>query len=255
VADFVYLGADHLVSSSPNVNMYHTLSPEQKIKFQFPRNDSDEINLYMDNRTDHEKMCSVLRSWHQILSPAQLQIWNSIATRDLSSKLNLTSGIPATKSMIEREIKRFKLSAAEKLRLQKQLPAEFSFPDPLSKLSETGETDRDVLQPGLEAEHLAGPMQELDILQVSTFSDRLEQSRDLKTLQEMIAQIRDKTSMKLFSIFRLHPDIFLSCLHILKSKVHNFKLFNSLYEKLNKNIECTIKTRMLKKTLPFIGKT
>ena len=64
VADFVFIGADHLVPPSPNVNMFHTLSPEQKLKFKFPREDSDESNLYMDNRTDHEKMCSVLRSWH-----------------------------------------------------------------------------------------------------------------------------------------------------------------------------------------------
>ena len=90
------------------------------------------------------------------------------------------------------------------------------------------EPNTDVLQPGFEAEHLPGPIEELDILQVSNFSDRLETFRDLKTLQEMIAHIRDKTSMKLFSIFKLHPDIFLSCLHVLKSKVHRFKSFHSL---------------------------
>ena len=103
--------------------MFHTLSPQQKIKFKYPREDTDDTNLYIDNRTDHEKMCSVLRSWHQILSPAQLEIWNSLASRDLSTKLNLASGIPATKSMVEQEIRKFKISAAEKLSLQKQLPA------------------------------------------------------------------------------------------------------------------------------------
>ena len=81
--------------------------------------------------------------------------------------------------MVEQEIRKFKISAAEKLSLQKQLPAEFNFPDTLSQPSETSEPDTDILQPGFGADHLHGPIQELDILQVSNFSDRLEIFHDL----------------------------------------------------------------------------
>ena len=76
----------------------HTLSADQKLKYQFPKHDSDESNLYTDNRTNHEKMCSVLRSWHQILSLVQL--WSGILWQPGICQPNLISNLASQQQKV-----------------------------------------------------------------------------------------------------------------------------------------------------------
>ena len=79
-------------------------SPTNHMRFNFPRNDPS------DQRSDHEKLRAVLCIWHQLVAEPLLNLYNEIVERDLSRHLQLKSGIPITKSVIDKEVKNFKLS-------------------------------------------------------------------------------------------------------------------------------------------------
>ena len=88
-------------------------------KFRYPRV-NPEPNLLVDNRSEQEKLESVLRTLNQILTQDQLDVWNNIAERDLASSEKYSSGIPKLKSCISHEIKQFKLSQNKEKELLKQ---------------------------------------------------------------------------------------------------------------------------------------
>ena len=81
------------------------------MRFNFPRNDpSEDVLNYIDQRSDYEKLRDVLCIWHQLVPEPLLNLYNEIVERDLSRHLQLKSGIPITKSVIDKEIKNFKIS-------------------------------------------------------------------------------------------------------------------------------------------------
>ena len=82
------------------------------MRFNLSRNDpSEDVLNYIDQRSDHEKLRDVLCIWHQLVPEPLLNLYNEIVERDLKSRhLQLKSGIPITKSVIDKEIKNFKIS-------------------------------------------------------------------------------------------------------------------------------------------------
>ena len=98
--------------------------------FYFPRNDpSEDVLNYIDQRSDYEKLRDVLCIWHQLVPEPLLNLYNEIVERDLSRHLQLKSGIPITKSVIDKEIKNFKISKQASESLLKKVPPKFSSPD------------------------------------------------------------------------------------------------------------------------------
>jgi hypothetical protein len=55
-----------------------------KQKFTYPRIDPDDSGI-IDDRSDHQKMASILRICSQILSKDELQVWNELTERFLEN--------------------------------------------------------------------------------------------------------------------------------------------------------------------------
>ena len=89
-------------------------SPKNKMRFNFPRTyPSEDILNYTDNRSDYEKLRDIMCVWHQLIPEPLLELYNGIVERELSRHLQLKSGIPITKSVIDKEIKNFRISKQE----------------------------------------------------------------------------------------------------------------------------------------------
>ena len=97
------------------------------MRFNFPRNDpSEDVLHYTDQRSDHEKLRDILCIWHQLVPEPLLKLYNEVVERDLSRHLQLKSGIPITKSVIDKEIKNFKLSKQATELLLETVPQKIS---------------------------------------------------------------------------------------------------------------------------------
>ena len=77
-------------------------------------------------------MADILRTWSQLLTRDETQVWNDISERDLSRDISLKSGLRTTKSIIDREIRQFRQIAAgkksEMLKTLQRLPEELLLP-------------------------------------------------------------------------------------------------------------------------------
>ena len=107
-------------------NLASAASKAQKAKFRFPSSDPSE-NQVIDNRTAEQKMSDILRTWSQLLTVEETQVWNEISRRDLTRDiLTPGSGLRTTKSIIDREIRQFRQIDAgkksEMLKALQQLP-------------------------------------------------------------------------------------------------------------------------------------
>ena len=107
-------------------NLASAASKAQKAKFCFPKSDPSE-NQVIDNRTAEQKMSDILRTWSQLLTVEETQVWNEISRRDLTRDiLTPGSGLRTTKSIIDREIRQFRQIDAgkksEMLKALQQLP-------------------------------------------------------------------------------------------------------------------------------------
>ena len=80
-----------------------------KKKFQYPRVDLEE-SKFVDERSDHEKMASILRISSQILSKDKLTVWNQLAERYLENSTRYESGIPKIRADMLEEIKTYRIS-------------------------------------------------------------------------------------------------------------------------------------------------
>ena len=107
-------------------------SKAQKAKFCFPSSDP-QANQVIDSRTLEQKMADILRTWSQLLTREETQVWNEISERDLSRDISLKSGLHTTKSIIDREIRQFRQIAAgkksEMLKTLQRLPEELLLPE------------------------------------------------------------------------------------------------------------------------------
>ena len=106
------------------------------MRFNFPRTDpSEDILNYIDQQSDFEKLRDILCVWHKLIPEPLLNLYNGIVERDLSRHLQLKSGIPITKSVIDKEIKNFRISNQERELLLQKVPPQFSVPDPGQNLA------------------------------------------------------------------------------------------------------------------------
>ena len=83
-------------------------------KFRYPRVDP-QPNLIVDDKSEQQKLESVLRTLNQVLTQDQLDVWNQLAERDLAVSENYSSGIPKLKLCISYKIKQFKLSKSKEI--------------------------------------------------------------------------------------------------------------------------------------------
>ena len=80
-------------------------STKNCMRFNFPRTDpSEDILNYTDQRSDYEKLRDILCVWHQLIPEPLLNLYNGIVERDLSRHLQVKSGIPITKSVIDKNL-------------------------------------------------------------------------------------------------------------------------------------------------------
>ena len=79
------------------------------MKFQYPHVDSEESKI-VDERSDDEKMASILRISSQILSKDELTVWNQLAERYLENSTRYESGIPKIRADMLEEIKTYRIS-------------------------------------------------------------------------------------------------------------------------------------------------
>ena len=70
--------------------------------------------MFKDNRTELQKIESILRTTSQILDPDQLHIWNSITERNLHLSQAHNSGIPLVKNDITDQIKNYRIDEEHK---------------------------------------------------------------------------------------------------------------------------------------------
>ena len=105
-------------------------------KLRYPSVDP-EPNMFKDNRTELQKIESILRTTSQTLDPDQLHIWNSITERNLNLLQAHYSGIPLVKSDITAQIKSYRIdeeykqSLLEKVQDFDKLYVQEKLPDPL----------------------------------------------------------------------------------------------------------------------------
>ena len=91
-----------------------------KKKFQYPRVDPEE-SKFVDERSDHEKMASILRISSQILSKDELTVWNQLAERYLENSTRYESGTPKIRADMLEEIKMYRISEKQKTELEDNL--------------------------------------------------------------------------------------------------------------------------------------
>ena len=93
--------------------------------------------MIKDTRTDVEKISDILRVWSQVLTPAEQNLWNDVAERNLSHDISLR-GVRTPKALIDDEIRKFRNIKADKqkelLRALNQAPSEVL--NPLSPTTE-----------------------------------------------------------------------------------------------------------------------
>ena len=90
-----------------------------KATFIYPKIDPQPSDI-LDNRTNPEKMQSILRTLNQFLTPSQLEVWNNLVERNLHLSDKFISGITKIKAQITAEIKNFRISQENKNLLTKQ---------------------------------------------------------------------------------------------------------------------------------------
>ena len=82
-------------------------------------------------------MYDILCLWHQLLPEEYLNLFNDVAERDLCHHLQLPTGRPITKSIIDQEIKKFKITKADRVALLLKVQSGFISQDqPIPELQE-----------------------------------------------------------------------------------------------------------------------
>ena len=81
--DFHYFSDHELFSNevTSHVHLASAASKAQKAKFCFPSSDP-QANQMIDSRTSEQKMSDILRTWSQLLTKEETQVWNEISQRD-----------------------------------------------------------------------------------------------------------------------------------------------------------------------------
>ena len=85
-------------------------------KFRYPTVDP-QPNIFKDQRTELEKVQSILRTTSQILDKDNLAIWNDACERSLHMRKTYNSGIPVLKQNITDQIRSFRLQKDEEMKL------------------------------------------------------------------------------------------------------------------------------------------
>ena len=91
-----------------------------KDKFVYPRVDPPSSDI-IDDRTDNEKMASIICMCSQILTKYELHCWNSLCERYLQNSTRYVSVIPKIRPDMLKEIKDFRISEQEKQKLAANL--------------------------------------------------------------------------------------------------------------------------------------
>jgi hypothetical protein len=123
--EFPVLQASSVPESKPVLKLQQTEAQKDatkllKAKFRYPTRDP-QPNVVQDNRTELEKIQSILRTTSQILDKDTLHIWNSICERNLHLSKQHNSGIPLLKSNISDEIKAYRLNKQHEDQLLQQV--------------------------------------------------------------------------------------------------------------------------------------
>jgi len=134
-------------------------------------------------------MQDILRIWSQALTPSETAIWNEVSQRDLSKDISLKSGLRTPKCVIDREIKKYKLSAGKKAALSqtlKNIPDHFlPAPTPQAELSDPSDILETKPNPLLLPEEPPA-MSYIDADFISNYSELLSKIQEEKPWEQNI---------------------------------------------------------------------
>jgi hypothetical protein len=255
--DFHYLSDHELYSEETSIsNLASAASKAQKAKFRFPSSDPKE-NQVIDNRTPEQKMADILRTWSQLLTVEETQVWNEISRRDLTRDiLTSDSGLRTTKSIIDREIRQFRQLAAgkksEMLKTLQRLPEELLLPvdnqsqpsDPSDILEATPNPLSFNESPAvsyLDSEFISNYCEPLTDIQVEKpIIQILKSNLDYSNLKNIcttqVLNVRDQFNnrVKLQKIFRKNSRLLFQYMLLLKTQCTLTRRISSAFDKLLK---------------------
>ena len=203
-------------------------------KFRYPSVDP-EPNMFKDNRTELQKIESILRTTSQILDPDQLHIWNSITERNLHLSQAHNSGIPLVKNDITDQIKNYRIdeehkqSLLEKVKDFDKLYVQEKFPDPQPTSDDAQELvqNQENTTPIEEEERPIDADIPAEILAASSSPDILSPPVLSTAINSL--WISDTTcQLALISILKLYPHICLTVIHCLLPHLQKTKIFSRI---------------------------